>query len=877
MVYERLAHFFPNLPARMASPKSQASSPEPSLLGCQDRLTKRPKTGESLMRSESQTKETTDLLAWDVPLDLEDKCSLCTVPWTTDEHESFERWMASHDQIFSVTLETLPIQATSFEAHHSGCFALPLPGSWITLEALKFMAIHSLSHPESLVSSPHTIPLVKVEEVSRKGIYCTLKPTICFFVPSSLGFVLTPGAFVEHKLPVLAIPASSKTVTSTQTFDLPSTLDHKNLQVFQRALLDQTLAMTQRKTFLMRSFDRRPVDHSLTPSTSIEESLLTLSPHLMVRASKRADFCEWLVEETVNAKDPEALRPWWPGGILHSKTGSGKTVMGSRLVNHWWSILGSQEAAKPILIIAPTNMYSTWKDHLSLWSDLPRDKLFFCGGGHHTPSQDVFNSPCVIVISKALWCRKRNLHSCLFSYLLIDEVHVQMPPRRSFPLLAPEGAAIGLTATIVDDADHMLLSNLRILRQTYPHNALLFRSLTSKRIEATVFDGVATLNRGRYTDTRQPFISIPRVAYESIHAPPSESDTKTCQVYLEHACRAIMKRYNFSTLASMTQGSIEAKNLAPGLYGRLYLDLQRLYAGDLKVIDPSFVIIPPGSNLSTNPFVRLLKFQEDLALEDGVTCAICRDTELTDPVTLGCKHSFCMGCIQTWFNGPRTNGRKCPTCRKAIRTGHTSDGSVFHEDPKVKPEKMAFCGEGRERGLTTYLAKTFSSLSPSESRPKLVIGVRFPRVVRVVESLVKKANPDLKVKAVSASQDPERRASILEEFSKEDSDLSVLVIQYSVAGVGINLTSASHLLLYDHFLPHEATQLKGRLLRMGQKNDTISVTTLDSLPFQKSYPQRKATVLYELEKAAQALSLATEPLPEPSMVSVTVHTAILIE
>ena len=135
--------------------------------------------------------------------------------------------------------------------------------------------------------------------------------------------------------------------------------------------------------------------------------------------------------------------------------------------------------------------------------------------------------------------------------------------------------------------------------------------------------------------------------------------------------------------------------------------------------------------------------------------------------------------------------------------------------------------------------------------------MRFPRVVKVVEGLVKTFMPGTGVKSCSANQTPALRTKVLEEFSKEDSDLRVLVVHYSVAGVGINLTAASHLLLYDDFLPHEKTQLKGRLVRMGQKNDLVSVTTLDSLRFEKSYTQRKATVLYELEALGTICALSS--------------------
>ena len=815
---------------------------------------------------------------WDAPIDPSDKCDVCVLPWVNTSAKtkacetkdaSQDEWFSDHTCIFEVALETMPIQATNFGDHHIGCFDLPLPGTWLTVEALKFMTYYSLKDADSLRTLPSTIPLARVDAVSRKGIYCTIKPTLCFFVPTTQSYICPPGAFIEGKLPIASFPAYTKTIASDAVFDLPASLDHSDLQVFQRALLHQAQALMDRKAFLRRSFDRRPVTKSMTPSTTLHEGLITLSPHLMIRSNHLSLFCDALIGKT-----PDDA-PWWPGGILQSRTGTGKTVMGCRILNHWWSLAADD---KPLLLIAPTNMFSTWGDHLDQWTDVPKEKIFFCGGGHKSPSEDTLSTKCLIVISKALWSRKRNLHTLTYAYLLMDEVHIQMPPRRSFPKLDVSGAAIGLTATIVEDVDFLLLSNLRVLRQTYPHNAAIFKPLlkphhTTCRIEATAFDPIAALPTGRYLDTKRLFVAMPYVSTESIYSPPGDEDQAAVDAYLTKACVALMQRYS---LRFISQDLLAHKSLPPSLYNRIYLDLQRLFAGDTKVVDPTHVILPPGANCSTNPFVRLLKYKEDLGLDEEAKCPICRDDELTDPVTLGCKHSFCMECIQTWFNGPRSNCRKCPACRKTIRGGATSDGSVFHTTPKEKPSYMKPAGAARALALKTYL-ETFAK---TPTTTKLVIGVRFPRVVKVVEGLVKTFMPGTGVKSCSANQTPALRTKVLEDFSKEDSDLRVLVVHYSVAGVGINLTAASHLLLYDDFLPHEKTQLKGRLVRMGQKNDLVTVTTLDSLRFEKSYIQRKATVLYELEKADLHRPRLPEPQDveatnEPSVVSVTIHTMVL--
>uniref|UniRef100_A0A8C6WZV3 Zinc-binding protein A33-like n=1 Tax=Neogobius melanostomus TaxID=47308 RepID=A0A8C6WZV3_9GOBI len=50
-----------------------------------------------------------------------------------------------------------------------------------------------------------------------------------------------------------------------------------------------------------------------------------------------------------------------------------------------------------------------------------------------------------------------------------------------------------------------------------------------------------------------------------------------------------------------------------------------------------------------------------ILLEDYLTCAICMDT-FKEPLTLGCNHSFCSGCLHNCWD--QNNTRNCPICRR---------------------------------------------------------------------------------------------------------------------------------------------------------------------------------------------------------------------
>ncbi|OCT61952.1 RING finger protein 112 [Xenopus laevis] len=50
-------------------------------------------------------------------------------------------------------------------------------------------------------------------------------------------------------------------------------------------------------------------------------------------------------------------------------------------------------------------------------------------------------------------------------------------------------------------------------------------------------------------------------------------------------------------------------------------------------------------------------------LEEDITCSVCL-SELTDPVSIACGHTFCEKCISSYWDTPQLWGYRCPECRK---------------------------------------------------------------------------------------------------------------------------------------------------------------------------------------------------------------------
>ncbi|KAM4632438.1 uncharacterized protein O3C94_018947 [Discoglossus pictus] len=63
---------------------------------------------------------------------------------------------------------------------------------------------------------------------------------------------------------------------------------------------------------------------------------------------------------------------------------------------------------------------------------------------------------------------------------------------------------------------------------------------------------------------------------------------------------------------------------------------------------------------STMPLEGAASFYK---LEEEITCSVCF-SELTEPVSITCGHTFCRKCIMDYWSSPQPLGYRCPECRK---------------------------------------------------------------------------------------------------------------------------------------------------------------------------------------------------------------------
>lgn len=84
-----------------------------------------------------------------------------------------------------------------------------------------------------------------------------------------------------------------------------------------------------------------------------------------------------------------------------------------------------------------------------------------------------------------------------------------------------------------------------------------------------------------------------------------------------------------------------------------------------------------------------------------LTCSICLDL-FKQPVSLPCDHTFCQGCIEGYWTGPRGGGQggtgSCPQCRKVY------PGQSYRPNRIVANIVESYCQGLEESGTGTRLA-----------------------------------------------------------------------------------------------------------------------------------------------------------------------------
>jgi hypothetical protein len=198
--------------------------------------------------------------------------------------------------------------------------------------------------------------------------------------------------------------------------------------------------------------------------------------------------------------------------------------------------------------------------------------------------------------------------------------------------------------------------------------------------------------------------------------------------------------------------------------------------------------------------------EERVAAADEM-CPICYD-ELDKPLmTPCCSRSFCPSCILRCL----TKQANCPMCRAALKAASLIQVVAADETNQIV---TAGAGAGAaEPALGVMPKKHDALLQLLTQHPdgRFLIFSRYDNPFAEIETRV--AEMGVRVKQLKGTKD--MITSSLRAF--EAGDLRCLLLNSKYAGAGLNITAATHVILFHAMTHEEEKQIIGRAHRLGRK------------------------------------------------------------
>ncbi len=193
---------------------------------------------------------------------------------------------------------------------------------------------------------------------------------------------------------------------------------------------------------------------------------------------------------------------------------------------------------------------------------------------------------------------------------------------------------------------------------------------------------------------------------------------------------------------------------------------------------------------------QLASFRERIGTlknESSELCPICYDTPTDVIYTPCCQHIYCAGCILKCL---RAKGA-CPMCRTALGVGHLIRLQKENETPRAEP------AEPKKRHKLLEILK-------QKPKGRFLVFSHYDNPFEDFGDDCSGAHISyriLKGNSLSISK-------AVDDFEK--GKLQVLFLNSRELGVGLNLVSATDVILYHALMPEEEKQVVGRALRMGR-------------------------------------------------------------
>ena len=214
--------------------------------------------------------------------------------------------------------------------------------------------------------------------------------------------------------------------------------------------------------------------------------------------------------------------------------------------------------------------------------------------------------------------------------------------------------------------------------------------------------------------------------------------------------------------------------------------------------------------------VKISSIKEQISsLKDRITrvkdelCAICYDEHKVPTFVMCCSRIFCGACIIQWIQ----RNPSCPLCRSPLdyknlrQIQSDSEGSSNID----KDELVIIKKPKKKDALLDLISKT---------NGKFLVFNRYDNPFLEIESeLVEKG---IKVATVKGNKD--HVSIVLKEFEK--GNVQVLLMNSMQAGAGMDIKSATHIVLMHAMKVEEERQIVGRAMRLGRTEPLTLVRLL---------------------------------------------------
>ena len=178
-------------------------------------------------------------------------------------------------------------------------------------------------------------------------------------------------------------------------------------------------------------------------------------------------------------------------------------------------------------------------------------------------------------------------------------------------------------------------------------------------------------------------------------------------------------------------------------------------------------------------------------------CAICYEAPRTPTLVMCCSRLFCGECI---INCMQRNSQ-CPLCRTPL---------TFQKLRQIDMEQRETPEAVVETAPALLTKKAALLKLITETKGKFLIFNRYDNPFLEIEGIL--LEKGCRVASVRGNKD--HISSILKQFEK--GDIQVLLMNSTEAGAGIDLKSATHIVLMHAMRREEEKQIVGRAIRLGR-------------------------------------------------------------